>query len=335
MRWEGGSPPKACTLPLCHFFPHLSCLQAVGAKHLQGTGQWLALPSTLKHLHCYNLPPNLQALFSQGLSLRGLQTLHTLQPIQAWGVEELSALLDAMPELHTLSAGLNPLHVETIFPKTETIVIGGSITMGCLLSLQTLCLRLEAGLLVNGHFALRCGQDPIQEGAARIPLECLFSKLRAFPRLVHCQLLVGPSPLGAECLSQMARVFPNIKTLVLQGMFKDAHVFSLASCSQLQKLELAGVPLLSVVGMIRCMVLLPQIKQIRQPPGADIKTAELRTLMEIARSVCVGPVSTLVHEEWMVEHQTSDNATATLWVRRETQGAYELADSTPVGLADV
>lgn len=308
---------------LLHGFPRLSYLCTVSRHHLLHASQWLALPSTLRELHCHDLPASLHKSVSQGLSLPALRKLHTHQPLQRWNVHELSKFLNVVPELRTLTS-------ESIHPsvcngsrESDSIIVGCNITPTCLWALMNISLRLDSGLLMP-HLALACGFDPVSnsndpDSAEQLPLEYLFCKMPVFPSFVHCKLRSGDVPLAASCLSQLARVIPNVTTLVLAGSgFTDAHLGDLASCAHLQRLDLDGTCLLTAAGLIQCIASTARLDFVWSIYGTDIRTAKLQKLMASAieageDALCVA--SPFVRGEWSLISKSESYCQDIQWVK--------------------
>lgn len=255
------------------WFPSLLHLCTESLHHFENIKDWLALPSTLKHLSCPNIPSEGRALLQQG---KGpiLTALHTLQLSgnlsHVWEVEVLSALLDAAPNLHLISSS---------FPPGNDAVFIGCMTKKQLLAIRTVHLRLQAGMKVEG-LQLHCGtRSESAEGIVNLPLEYILERCPGLSGFVACELLSDLEWPDALCLAQLGRVFPNVRQLALTGGFRDAHLWALARCQKLKVLQLLDARPITEEGLARFIVRSSGITCVQHRLSRYINAAELQMML--------------------------------------------------------
>lgn len=191
-------------------FPSLTHLE-LGEGWLELPQDWLLLPKTLIELRC-KLAPFTKLKTPAQLQLAHLRILHAHGGHPAIELETLTNLLRALPSLQLLSM---------LEGRKNRILIEDTCVMILADNVHYLRQRLIGGCNLVG-VSLQCsGPKGAHAGLAdddSFPFEQLITAMPSLPSFVDCTLLYGSACEGRfSALSAMARTFPDLQVLVLEG----------------------------------------------------------------------------------------------------------------------
>lgn len=225
-------------------------------------GQWQQIPQTLKVLDCHS------QVFCVAEAAGLLAGLHTLSLKTHTSVLDVSRILTAAPGLQHFSISCPALLMLHCSDDTQTLA-----------SISMLSKRLHEGL----HFSV--GQVVMWGHSTAV--QAVMTSLPTLSDVRSCAIRCYKAFVDSMSLTHMARVFPNLGTLKMQGPNAEADgtelglglLAPLAGCVFLKQLSLHVHLRYNTSDLARLCLSMPGLKQLRYTSKSSVSLDSLESVL--------------------------------------------------------